>query len=1428
MFRVNGSPCSSWQLLWNSCDRAFNRIQKDVYTISRLHRTAADRMRKHRHRLDAWFAKCHRPSGWRCVVHFLPQHCGCSRGGPTTKPQRNCLDRIDAIVSACIHLYHLLYPFVFQDFSFQSLIFFWEPGQVSTCGSSFDTWLHILGPGVEFSCDNCGDCGLQAQGTINVKPGECYQILIDGFAEGDYKLSLNCADLNAESFKIGCGSTAAGSTVGLANFLGLTSGKARYIFCPNQTVSAKISTCGSNFDTRLQVQGAGVDVDCDDCGDCGLQVETTLTFVQNECYEIFIDGFADGDYVLSINCTDVSTNTITVECGSAVTGTTFRLPSLRGANVGVQPHSFCPNQTVSAHISTCGSFFDTWLYVEGPSINFSCAECGNCPRTPSTQAEATLNLTAGGCYEIFVGGKGSEGQYALSISCNESVGANIICPVSVLRAELLEELPALPLTVWGSIAEMQSSLQDGLVSGQVIVPRWFLTAERSESELLTLLNSSIKNHGIHLVIHLRLDLLRNLTGWSLDATKCSLTSPVQLAGGGFAKGPKNLEVETQESGSRCAIRSLLPATVDGLYGTYAAVAWTSPYGKGRITYFGADYFALNQGFKKLLQSSIRQNCDPITSITNTATTTTTTTVVLVECGSIVNGSIVPGMTLKAQSARHTFCTPGQGGSNGSLWQVLFSTCGSSFDTALSVLGSTAEDFKACADCGSCGISAELKFFPEAGTCYDVAVYGSRIDLGNYTLWVSCCDPSLCNGRGNVIHQAWGPPSDADLCRCQCLSPWSGPTCDECDRKTLTARINGTCQKCFEERNEPFSVLALSDLSFTWPINFLQPECNSSIELGYTERFAELQRIKFGKDQNGSELELSFGSCSEGRVISRDAGILITANGNPLGQVVCAPKLTCDFDSADSATENNSSNLFVVHFLPTFLQSEAIFALSFIDLLITAFNTSNRTFVLHGNQNSFIGYLNNSNVTAEVQFFFNLHLSEPSFSCTIDLPDVDPATELVVLVGSLCGNLDRLQDLLLPVLQPGRQIVNVALRRVRFDFLSLLEVTNFIPDAVQPTCGFLNSWLWFRQNQCVQEAFTFAPLETLAFERSVLEFPRLCNITACCIGEQCSEFLTGGFVAGCYLPLLEQGTYNVSVIFKDGGRTFAATQLTVLGPRNAGRYRAVRLEASPNLLYGVFRNWTREVRKYSFATIQNPECCELVAIAYDLTVMGKLDTTICGRSFNLPLPQIDNENPFPQPVRFMAVRCFPEQASQAVVDESSCDIPDVASITGQVSEEMGGTWNLRRRIDEYVEAAKAMAPRLQLFGSLSLSFKHHWLGQGFPGVPVPPEITSMQKYLNPDLHHVWWTNIVCTFFDYISSHLSYTQRRSIMFLQIACVMFANGFCATGGCRKWHTIKDIIKKVGTLYRPRSFAYCWPSKSASRWKRMQPGQLKPHVWD
>lgn len=94
-----------------------------------------------------------------------------------------------------------------------------------TCGSSFDTWVHVytriadtVGTEVS-SCDDCGPCGEFTVLDASLTAGE-YWVVIDGFASssGSYVLTVACPSTGQTNRgDISCMQTVEGNTTGATN-----------------------------------------------------------------------------------------------------------------------------------------------------------------------------------------------------------------------------------------------------------------------------------------------------------------------------------------------------------------------------------------------------------------------------------------------------------------------------------------------------------------------------------------------------------------------------------------------------------------------------------------------------------------------------------------------------------------------------------------------------------------------------------------------------------------------------------------------------------------------------------------------------------------------------------------------------------------------------------------------------------------------------------------------------------------------------------------------------------------------------------------------------------------------------------------------------------------------------------------------------------
>eukprot|EP00435_Cladocopium_sp_Y103_P048044 s2794_g14.t1 len=291
--------------------------------------------------------------------------------------------------------------------------------EVDTRGSNFNSKVYVYGPGVALDSGDsyCNDgriinsvfqgCSSFEQETVFVfQAGKCYDIIVGGNlgGEGDYVLSIDCFNFT----DVECGSNISGSTVGL------NGGVQRHRLCSREMTRVEVNTCGSNFPTDLQLNVSSVMLSSG-CADCPNDPNAR----PGRCYEISVGGteLAEGNYSLSVQCTAA----LPVGCGTNVTGSTVGLPrdSQYPLREGAQIHSFCPNATELAEVSTCGSNFNTWLEISSPDFasDSDNTDFENADLNCGEQEVVGFDIEAGECYGIIVGGNSEEGTYSLSIDC---------------------------------------------------------------------------------------------------------------------------------------------------------------------------------------------------------------------------------------------------------------------------------------------------------------------------------------------------------------------------------------------------------------------------------------------------------------------------------------------------------------------------------------------------------------------------------------------------------------------------------------------------------------------------------------------------------------------------------------------------------------------------------------------------------------------------------------------------------------------------------------------------------------------------------------------------------------------------------------------------------------------------------------------------
>ena len=171
---------------------------------------------------------------------------------------------------------------------------------INSCGFGGMT-VQIIGPSVDVAipCNDGEFCNCNRPGfDLNVTVGDCYDIYIGGAnsEEGDFSIDIRCFSASLQ-----CSTRTRDSAVGRENIIGNPAGDAKYLFCPDFTGIVRIDTCGSDFDTFLHVIGPGVNVACDDCGGCGVQVILDVNVVAGNCYDIYVDGFQNEEGIFNLN-----------------------------------------------------------------------------------------------------------------------------------------------------------------------------------------------------------------------------------------------------------------------------------------------------------------------------------------------------------------------------------------------------------------------------------------------------------------------------------------------------------------------------------------------------------------------------------------------------------------------------------------------------------------------------------------------------------------------------------------------------------------------------------------------------------------------------------------------------------------------------------------------------------------------------------------------------------------------------------------------------------------------------------------------------------------------------------------------------------------------------------------------------------------------
>ena len=309
--------------------------------------------------------------------------------------------------------------------------------EFDSCASEFDTYLMVMSPDLTHEYRSCDDCGPCETKTVlesgPLEPGE-YALVIEGWhtSEGRYSVTMTCQTEEDSTWfegEIGCGQRVNGTTA--------DAGQHVYAFTvPEPGIwNLEFNSCGSSFDTQLQVSTADrltVLTGCNDCGDCGQQAVLDTGFLAAGDYAVSIGTpmfnwlSTDGAYTLSMSCfadsAAVSYFDGSVSCGQSLAGDTTGAGSHRGSDASDHIYSFdiAAAGVLNVEFNSCGSGFDTHLRVLSADLRNEVSECDDCGHCGYASILDTGGLPAGS-YALLVEGYGSSvGSYVVNMTCQNS------------------------------------------------------------------------------------------------------------------------------------------------------------------------------------------------------------------------------------------------------------------------------------------------------------------------------------------------------------------------------------------------------------------------------------------------------------------------------------------------------------------------------------------------------------------------------------------------------------------------------------------------------------------------------------------------------------------------------------------------------------------------------------------------------------------------------------------------------------------------------------------------------------------------------------------------------------------------------------------------------------------------------------------------
>jgi hypothetical protein len=345
---------------------------------------------------------------------------------------------------------------------------------IGTCGSDFDTMLAVYtgscGARALVGCNNDSGplCGSWAQASVSIGgvAGTTYWILAggagyEGVKTGNLTVTASVLpvsnDTCAQAFPLTNGVTYTMSTVEATSVgdplpeCGTSSSNGVWFtFTPAFSGLVLVTTCGSSFDTTLQVYSGAcaglVPVACnDDAGAActGTQASLFFTGSAGTPYRMLVGGKAGQTGQLMVMARAVPSNDICLGAIALTNGVSCTQSTAEATSTGDPADcsggylangvwfSFTPAVSGQLNIGTCGSDFNTVLAVYTGSCgaralvgcnNDSGPLCGSW-----AQASMSIGGVAGTTYWILAGGAGYEAVKTGNLTIGAAVVPNDLC-----------------------------------------------------------------------------------------------------------------------------------------------------------------------------------------------------------------------------------------------------------------------------------------------------------------------------------------------------------------------------------------------------------------------------------------------------------------------------------------------------------------------------------------------------------------------------------------------------------------------------------------------------------------------------------------------------------------------------------------------------------------------------------------------------------------------------------------------------------------------------------------------------------------------------------------------------------------------------------------------------------------------------------------